>query len=195
MLILASNSSARRQLLENAGVRFEAVAADVDEAALRGRWPGLGAEEVAMRLAEAKALAVSERATGALVLGSDSVAELEPGHLLEKPMTEDGLRRQLQQLRDRWHRLVSAVAFAQDGRLLWRHAEAARLRMRAFSDGFLARYVDQAGAGVRQSVGGYHVEGLGAQLFEAVEGSEFVVRGLPLFAVLSFLREAGELPQ
>lgn len=195
MLILASNSSARRQMLANAGVRFTTAAAGIDEVGLRAGWPGLGGREVAMRLAEAKALAVSERTPEALVLGSDSTVELEAGELLEKPMTVDGLLAQLRQLRGKAHRLVSAIAFARDGRLLWRHAEEALLHMRPFSDAFLCHYAEQAGEDVLQSVGGYHIEGLGAQLFQVVEGSEFVVRGLPLFAVLSFLRDAGELPQ
>ena len=192
MRILASNSPARQEMLRSAGVAFEAMAAAVDEVALRAQWHGLAAGEVAARLAEAKALAVSRQRPQALVLGADSVVELD-GALLEKPGSRAGLCRQLQQLRGREHHLLSAAAFARGGRLLWRHVGEARLFMRDFGDSFLGQYVERVDAAVLQSVGGYHVEGLGVQLFDRIDGSLFVIRGLPLLAVLGFLRDAGEL--
>lgn len=193
MLLLASSSSARREMLARAGVRFDVVAASVDEAGLRRLCHGLPATEVALRLAAAKAMEVGGRHPEALVLGCDSIVEVE-GRLLEKPATIDGLRTQLGQLRGKTHLLVSAAVFVQRGRVLWRHAGMARLAVRPFGESFLSGYIGACGAEVLHSVGGYHVEGLGIQLFDQLEGSEFVIRGLPLLEVLAFLRRHGELP-
>lgn len=180
-------------MLEAAGVALEVVPARIDEAAVTASMQGMPVRDVACRLAELKALKLAGSRSGRLVLGGDSMLELERGQWLEKPRTADGLRVQLRALRGRAHRLVSAAAVARDGVLLWRHVEVARLHVREFSDAWLEEYVAAAEDAVLESVGGYHVEGLGAQLFTAIEGDQFVVRGLPLLAVLGWLREAGEL--
>jgi septum formation protein len=193
MIILASESASRRAMLTAGGVAFEAVPARIDEAAVTEGLRGRPVRDVADRLAELKAVKVSLLRPGMAVLGSDSMLELERGVWLEKPGTADGLRAQLRQLRGRSHRLVSAAVIARDGRPLWRHVEAATLTVRDFSEDWLDQYVAACGAEVVSSVGGYHVEGLGAQLFTRIEGDQFVVRGLPLLAVLGWLREAGEL--
>ena len=181
-------------MLRAAGVAFEAVPARIDEAAVTAGMRGSAVRDVADRLAEMKAVKVSLTRPGAFVLGSDSMLELERGLWLEKPGDAEGLRAQLRALRGRTHRLVSAAVVARDGRPLWRHVEAATLTVRAFSDAWLETYVAACGDAVSGSVGGYHVEGLGAQLFTRIEGDQFVVRGLPLLAVLGWLREAGEMP-
>ena len=193
MIILASESASRRGMLEAAGVSFEAVPARIDEAGVTEAMRGQAVRDVADRLAELKAVKVSLLHRGKIVLGSDSMLELERGVWLEKPGTPDGLRAQLRLLRGRAHRLVSAVVAARDGQPLWRHVEAATLTVRDFSDAWLEEYVAACGNDVLSSVGGYHVEGLGVQLFTRIEGDQFVVRGLPLLAVLGWLREAGEL--
>ncbi|MBL6928762.1 MAG: Maf family protein, partial [Rhodospirillales bacterium] len=103
----------------------------------------------------------------------------------------DDARRQLQALRGRTHSLVSGVCVVLGGRLTWRHAETARLEMRDFSEEFLEDYLIRAEDAWRHSVGGYHVEGLGAQLFARIEGDHFTIQGLPLLALLGFLRREG----
>jgi septum formation protein len=101
----------------------------------------------------------------------------------------------LQSLRDKTHRLTSSVVAVRDGQRLWHHTETAKLTMRRFSDAFLDEYLDRAGDAVLSSVGAYQLEGLGAQLFMMVEGDHFTILGLPLLALLDFLRENGELTQ
>ncbi|MFN7400168.1 MAG: Maf family protein [Sandaracinobacter sp.] len=193
MIVLASESASRKAMLAAAGVAFEPVPARIDEAGVTAEMAGRPVRDVADRLAELKAVKVSLRHPGAFVLGSDSMLEVELGRWLEKPGDLDGLRVQLRELRGRSHRLISAAVVARDGVALWRHVEAATLHVRDFSEAWLAHYVDACGKHVLSSVGGYHLEGLGAQLFTRVEGDQFVVRGLPLLAVLGWLREAGEL--
>jgi septum formation protein len=193
MIVLASQSASRREMLSAAGVAFEAVPARIDEAGVTAEMAGRPVRDVADRLAELKAVKVSLRMPGRFVLGSDSMLEVERGRWLDKPGDLDGLRAQLRDLRGRSHRLVSAAVVARDGQAVWRHVEAASLHVRDFSEAWLEQYVAACGEQVLGSVGGYHLEGLGAQLFTRVEGDQFTVRGLPLLAVLGWLREAGEL--
>ncbi|MFQ3665541.1 MAG: nucleoside triphosphate pyrophosphatase [Sphingomonadaceae bacterium] len=194
-LILASQSLARRQMLEAAGVRHVAIPARVDEEALAQSLAAAGASPRALAdaLAEAKAVKLSLLHPQALVLGADSVLALADGTRLEKPGTRDGLAEQLRLLRGRSHRLISAAVLARGGRAEWRHVAVATLKVRAFSDAFLADYVARVPDAVLGSVGGYHVEGLGIQLFEAIAGDLFTVRGLPLLPLLQQLRLTGYL--
>jgi septum formation protein len=179
-------------MLEVAGVPFEVVDADFDEegakAQLRG--DGLGAAELALGLAEAKAMAV-DGGPEALVLGSDQVLEREDGSMLDKAGSREELAEQLRSLRGRFHRLHSAAAMVESGEPVWRAAETVTLFVRPFSETFLHDYLEREFEEVRWSVGGYHVEGRGAQLFERIEGSHFAVLGLPLLPLLAFLRERG----
>ena len=194
MIVLASGSATRRIMLENAGVPLVVDTAPVDEAAVKDamRAETDNAARVAEVLAELKATRVSARHPGALVVGADQMLECER-RWFDKPADREAARAQLLALRDKSHRLVSSVVVVRDGRRLWHHTDSARLDMRRFSDHFLDQYLDRAGAAVLSSVGAYQLEGLGAQLFRAVEGDHFTILGLPLLPLLDFLRENGVL--
>ncbi|CCG41645.1 Maf family protein [Magnetospirillum molischianum] len=195
MIVLASASSARRALLAAAGVMVTVDPAKIDEnptkQSLRERRAHPAA--IAENLAVLKALDVSTRAPGALVIGADQTLDLA-GTDFDKPRDRAEARSQLQALRGRTHRLFSAVAVVRDGQTRWRHVAEARLTMREFSNAFLEDYLDRAGDSVLSSVGGYQLEGLGAQLFTAIEGDFFTILGLPLLPLLDFLRIDGDLP-
>lgn len=187
-LILASGSSARRKLLEAAGIAFRVAPADVDEDALRvALGPAVSPDRVALTLARAKAEEASRRAPGALVVGADQVLALD-GTIYTKPADVAAARRQLQSLSGRTHELHSAVSFAQDGQESWSHIETASLTMRDISDAFLDDYLTVAGNRVCASVGAYELEGLGVQLFERIDGDYFTILGLPLLPLLAELR-------
>ena len=96
-------------------------------------------------------------------------------------------------MRGQTHELHTAIALVRDGAVVFEHREAARLTMRAFSDDFLESYLDAMGAAVTASVGGYQLEKAGVQLFERIDGDHFVILGLPLLALLAYLRRAGSL--
>lgn len=190
-LILASGSAARRRMLEAAGLAFEIDVPRIDERAAKA---GLRAERMTPRdqtetLAELKALSVANRRAG-LVIGADQMLALE-GETFDKPNSVDEARQHLLQLRGRTHELITAAVIARDGIVIWRHIDTPRLTMRAFSEAFLRGYLEHAGEDVLRCVGAYQLEGLGAQLFERVEGDYFSVLGLPLLPLLAFLREHG----
>ena len=194
-LILASGSATRAALLGNAGLAFEQIAAAVDESELKRSMQAEGADAAAaaMALAELKARRVSERQPGALVVGADQMLVAE-GRWLDKPADRAAAKAQLLALAGKSHRLISAACVLLDGERLWGRHEHATLLMRPFDEAFVERYLDAAGDAAARSVGAYQLEGLGAQLFARVDGDYFVILGLPLLALLDFLRGRGIVP-
>ena len=195
-LVLASGSASRKKLLTAAGVNFIADPADLDEMALtRGMIDrGADAMKVASELAGRKALSVTSRHPGRLVLGGDSVIAFG-GSFLGKCASMEEARALLHKLSAKEHLLVAAAALARDGELLWTHASPCRMSMRSLSHKFLDDYIAQEGPAILSSVGCYHYEGRGAQLFDRVDGDYFSVLGLPLLPVLAELRKEGVLQQ
>ncbi len=163
--------------------------ASVDEAPIKKALRDAGAtvEEVAAALAEAKAMEVSKRQAGVLVIGADQILECA-GTWFDKPANKEQAADQLKTLSGRTHRLVSAVCVVQDQRRLWQHVESPRLTMRRLGKDEVAEYLRMAGPEVLESVGAYRLEGLGARLFAAIEGDYFTILGLPLLPLLAFLR-------
>jgi len=197
-IVLASASRARREMLAAAGVPFTVDPADLDEPALRNKLlaenKSIAPPHIAEALARAKAEEVSRRHAGSLVIAGDQVLALGP-ELLTKTKDEAAARESLMKLRGREHELHSAVAFAEDGHVVWAHVATARLFMRDFTDAFLDDYLVRAGDSICQSVGAYELEGLGVQLFARIEGDYFTVLGLPLLPALEELRTRGVIAQ
>ncbi len=194
MIVLASGSATRRHVLEQAGLVFTVDTASVDEDAVKRAMALDSAQpgDIAEALAELKAIRVSARHPGSLVIGADQMLDCD-GVLFDKPADGAEARRHLAQLRGRTHRLTSAVVAVRDGRRVWHHRDEASLTMRHFSEDFLDVYLAKVGDGVLTSVGAYQIEGLGVQLFSSVAGDYFTILGLPLLPVLDFLRANGEI--
>jgi len=189
-LILASRSAARRAMLTDAGVTFGLEDAGVDEDALKASLTHVAADDLAVELAMAKALAVSRRDPEAWVLGADQTLAFD-GDLVSKAASLAAAREQLIAMRGKSHHLHSGAALAHDGAVVWSGVDTAVMRVRDFSDAFLDAYLATEGEGLLACVGAYRLEGMGSQLFEAVEGDYFTVLGLPLWPVLAELRRAG----
>lgn len=190
--ILASGSPSRRRILSAAQVPFTAIPADIDETKLKDELLGRNVDmsAIAPALAEAKALHVSRVHPNDLVLGADQALLFE-GELISKCPDLTAARVLLSRLRGKPHQLVGALALARGGAVLWRHTETSDLTMRAFSDAFLDGYLSTEGKSILGCVGCYKLEGLGAQLFERVEGDYFSILGLSLQPLLAELRKQG----
>lgn len=195
-LILASGSRIRAELLRNAGVDFEIQTAPVDEAEIRRSLQAEGATvgDAAIALAEAKAMRVSRRNPGALVIGCDQMLDCN-GVWFEKPVDRDHARAHLQAFSGKTHRLQAGIVVARDGQRLWHNLSIASLTVRVLSPDFIEAYLDAAGEPILNSVGAYQLEGLGAQLFSRIEGDYFTILGLPLLPLLDFLRAHGAVPR
>ncbi len=195
VLVLASASAARARLLAEAGVAAERDPVAIDEAAIKAesRRRGHSAAECAQQLAEAKARAVAMRHPTRLVLGADQILDCD-GRWVDKPASRAEARAQLGMLNGRTHELITGATIVRDGAVLWRALARSRLTMRRFGEGFLDGYLATMGDRVLHTVGGYELEGYGAQLMARVEGDYFAILGLPLLGVLEFLRVAGALP-
>lgn len=193
-LILASSSPFRRALLENAGLTFKAHAAQIDERSIEAPLEQSGAtpEAVALHLARAKAIEVSERYPDAVVIGSDQTMSLGL-RVYHKPLTMEAAADHLLSLSGQTHRLNSAVAFARDGVIIWEHIANANMTVRTLTTAFVARHLARVGTKALQSVGAYQLEGEGIQLFDKIDGDYFTIIGLPLLAVLKELRRMGEI--
>jgi septum formation protein len=189
-LVLASGSASRARMLTAAGVDFIKAPADIDEAALMPADDAAAA--AALALAGLKALSVSEHRPGALVLGGDSILDFQ-GERISKSPDVPAARTLLTRLSGQTHRIVSAAVLARDGQVVWRHIGEGALTMRRLSPAFIDAYLAVEAPAVLASVGCYHLEGRGAQLFDRIDGDFFSILGLPLIAVLAALREQGLL--
>lgn len=192
--MLASASPFRRALLENAGLAFEARAAEIDERALERPLEQSGASpvEVALALAEAKAREVARHFEGALVIGSDQTMSLG-SRVYHKPKDMAEAAGHLLSLSGKTHELNSAIVLVRDGDVLWRHVSTAHMTVRPLSGAFVERHLERVGEKALASVGAYQLEGEGIQLFETIDGDYFTILGLPMLPLLSKLRELGSI--
>ena len=189
-LLLASQSQARRRMLEAAGVPFEPVSASLNEEEAKAGLAaaGFAPRDTAEMLAELKAKSVPA-APDTLVIGADQVLELDDGTMLSKPGSRDAALAQLRLLSGGTHYLHSAAVAVEAGERVWGETETVAMDVRRLSEEFLQAYLDAEYEAVRFNVGVYRIEGMGAQLFEEVEGSHFAILGLPMLPLLHFLRE------
>jgi septum formation protein len=186
-LILASTSPIRRQMLDAAGVDYQAVSPDVDESAFKQGESDPA--KIAAALAQAKALSIG---TPDWAIGSASVVSVD-GRLFDKPECRVQAADHRRHFSGREMRLTSAVALARSSADDWSHVETATLQVRPLSDAFIQSYLEAEWPEVGYCVGVFRLEGRGVQLFSSIEGDHFTILGMPLSPLLGALRERGLL--
>jgi septum formation protein len=193
-IVLASTSRARIDLLRHAGIVFESIGAPIDERLVEAPLLASGATptEIAIQLADAKAMAVSALRPGDLIIGSDQVLDFD-GQRFVKPADMADAARQIGRLAGRSHFLHSSVSIARHGSIVWRHQSTATMTMRPLDAAAIDRYIAEAGEDILWSVGGYLLESTGIQLFSAIDGDYFSILGLPLLPLLGALRAEGAI--
>lgn len=191
-IVLASASPVRKTLLLAAGLDVDIIPAHIDEDEVkRGlKGEGVAAGDGATMLAEMKAQRISASQPGRLVLGADQILVCG-GKWFDKPTDLNEARSHLRTLRGRPHELATSAVVVRDGRRIWHHTERPKMTMRPFTDSFIDDYLAHAGNDILSSVGAYHLEGTGVQLFSRIDGDYFSILGLPLLPLLAFLREHG----
>lgn len=191
-LILASQSKARQEILQNAGYYFEVKPALIDERSIEKNMTEEGAEpkEIVKSLAMSKAMAISGRPDENLVIGSDQILVFND-RIISKAMTKDIAIERLKEFGGQTHSLISGVCVVQHGEPIFEDVQIATLKMRDFDDDFIHRYADKAGDILTSCVGCYALEKEGVQLFEKIEGDYFTILGMPMIALIGFLKEQG----
>ncbi len=194
MLILASASSIRAEMLRNAGVAFKVIQARTDEDSVKTAMINEGASprDIADALAELKARRVASMHPEARVIGADQVLEFQ-GKILSKPTSMTQARAHLVALRGQKHSLISAAVMYHNNRAEWRHVAKTDLWMREFSDAYLDQYLTRLGQEALSCVGSYKLEAEGVRLFSRIEGDYFCVLGMPLVQILGHLTNIGQL--
>jgi septum formation protein len=193
MIILASQSHIRRQLLERARVQFVAQPSSIDENHTKSLAQHLSPAELAQHLAIEKAKNISKIHATALVIGADQTLQFQ-NNVFNKATSIAEARQQLMLLRGQSHQLHTSNVVAQNNLIIFSHLETTTLTMRNFSDEFAETYLQRQGDAITSSVGAYKLEEEGINLFTSITGDYFSILGLSLMPLLAFLREIGEIP-
>ena len=187
-IILASKSRARKTMLENAGIDFDCLPADIDEEKIIEELTSSGASSgnIALNLAREKAMVISKKNPEKIIIGSDQVLSMND-KVYSKVENKEEAKIRLMEFQGREHYLTSAVCAVKNGENLWHKTDVAALKMKALDDRAIDKYIEIAGDDLVSCVGCYAVEGVGIRLFESIRGDFFTIMGMPLLPLLKFL--------
>ena len=183
-VILASNSSIRKKILEEAGITFEVIASEVDEEELKKSFSSKNFKDYCLALAKAKALDVSNKQKNAYVIGSDQICCYED-EIFSKPLTKENCFKTLSKLSGNTHYQNCGISICRDGKEIWSHYAQAALTMKFLSDLEIKDYIDKDEPFM--ACGAYRFESLGKNLFSSTQGDETTIQGLTLNPILKFL--------
>ena len=187
-IILASKSKVRKNILDNNNIPNDVKPSNVDEDIVKESLIKKRAkpEIISKNLAELKANKVSLNMGDQLVLGADSVIDLE-GELISKPENRKEALNILQKLNGKKHYLISSVCISKNGSMIWNHTEKATLMMKKFTDNELKSYLSKISDEALYAYNVYQIEGEGRNLFSKIEGDENTIMGLPIAKIKEYL--------
>jgi len=187
-IILASKSKVRKKILEENGIHCVVKPANIDEDLVKesllkeGATPNL----ISKNLAELKANKISEKLNGEMVLGADSIINLE-GNIISKPSSREEAIEILQKLNGKKHYLISSVCVSRDGSMIWNYTDKAALTMKKMTFGQLKSYLEKIKDEALYAYNVYQIEGEGRKLFSKIEGDEDTIMGLPIKKIREYL--------
>ena len=183
-IVLASNSSIRKKILEDSGIPFEVIPSEVVEEDLKQSLSSDNFKDYCLALAKAKALDVSNKKKNAYVIGSDQICCYEK-EIFSKPLTKENCFKTLSKLSGNTHYQNCGISICKDGKEIWSHYAQAALTMKSLSDLEIKDYIDKDEPFM--ACGAYRFESLGKNLFLSTEGDETTIQGLTLKPILNFL--------
>lgn len=189
-IILASKSKVRKNILENNNINCEVKPSNVDEDSVKESLTTENAspEIISKNLAELKANKISSKIKERIVLGADSVIDLN-GELISKPLDRKGAMEILKKLNGREHYLISSVCISKNGSMIWNYTEKAKLKMKSFSEKELEHYLSKVSDQALYAYNVYQIEGEGRSLFSEINGDEDTIMGLPVKKIKEYLEE------
>ena len=187
-IVLASKSKVRKDILTEHNIDCEVIQSNVDEDPIKNSLIAEGAtpEIISKNLAELKANKVSSNVYDKLVLGADSVIDLN-GELISKPSSREEAMNILRKLNGKSHYLISSVCISKNNSMIWNHTDKAKLTMKNFSDLELKDYLNKISDEALYAYNVYQIEGEGKNLFEKIEGDKDTIMGLPITQIKTYM--------
>ena len=187
-IILASKSKVRKEILDKNNIKCVVEPSSVDEDIVKLSLlkEKASPETISKNLAELKANKVSMKKNDEIVLGADSVIDLD-GELISKPESREGAIKILQKLNGKSHFLISSVCISKNGSMIWNYTDKAKLTMKKLSDNELKNYLSKIPSETLYAYNVYQIEGEGRNLFESIEGDEDTIMGLPVKKIKEYI--------
>ena len=187
-IILASKSGVRKKILEDNKIICKVEPSNVDEESIKESLlkEKASPEIISKNLAELKANKISQKRAGKLVLGADSVIDLD-GKIVSKPVNRDEALNILRDLNGKTHHLISSVCISQNGSMIWNYTDKASLTMKQMKEEELINYLAKISDEALYAYNVYQIEGEGRSLFSAVDGDEDTIMGLPVKKIKEYL--------
>ena len=188
-IVLASKSKVRKEILNNHNVSSIVEPSNVDEEVIKNSLlkEKASPETISKNLAELKSCKVSQKKSNILVLGADSVIDLN-GELISKPKNRNEALKILKKLNGKQHNLISSICLSKNGTMIWNYTDKATLTMKNFGDDDLKKYLSKISDHDLYAYNVYQIEGEGRKLFSKIEGDEDTIMGLPIKKIKEYLK-------
>ena len=192
-VILASKSKVRKEILNNNNINCEVIPSNIDEDIFKESLikEKASPEDISKNLSELKANKISNKKPNAIVIGADSVIDLE-GKIISKPRSREEALEILKKLNNKTHYLISSVCISKSGNMVWNYTDRAKLIMKNFKEDDLKDYLNKISDEKLYAYNVYQIEGLGKSLFLKIEGDKDTIMGLPVKKIKEYLENLKE---